>query len=107
SQLETGVKSNRLTSTSIAAGSTPPVEAYVHDGHGNFVAMPHLSIMQWDFMDRLRATSRQVVNNATTPPTKTPETTYYVYDASGQRVRKVTENQLGVKKNERLYLGGC
>jgi RHS repeat-associated protein len=108
SQLETGVKSNRLTSTTIGAGGPNPlVESYAHDGHGNMVAMPHLSMMQWDFMDRLSATSRQVVNNATTPAAKIPETTYYVYDAAGQRVRKVNENQLGTKKNERLYLGGC
>ena len=36
----------------------------------------------------------------------TPETTYYVYDAAGQRVRKVTERQNGARKNERIYLGG-
>ena len=41
--------------------------------------------MQWDFKDQLQATARQVVNDGT------PETTYYVYDAAGQRVRKVTE----------------
>jgi RHS repeat-associated protein len=40
-----------------------------------------------------------------------PETTYYVYDASGQRVRKVTERQAAegeapTRKDERLYLGG-
>ena len=39
-------------------------------------AMPHLTLMQWDFKDQLRATSRQAVNNGT------PETTFYVYDAS-------------------------
>ena len=34
------------------------------------------------------------------------ETTYYVYDGAGQRVRKVTERQNGTRKNERIYLGG-
>ena len=48
----------------------------------------------------MSATSRQVVNDGT------PETTYYVYDAGGQRVRKVTERQNGTRKNERIYLGG-
>jgi len=66
--------------------------------------MPHLPTMNWDALDRLYATSRQVVANGT------PETTYYVYDGSGLRMRKVTERQAGVgvtptKKNERLYLG--
>ena len=41
----------------------------------------------------------------------TPETTWYVYDASGQRVRKVTERhaapgQEPTRMNERIYLGG-
>jgi RHS repeat-associated protein len=62
--------------------------------------MPHLTLMQWDFRDQLSATSRQVKNDGT------PETTFYVYDASGQRVRKVTEGQNGTRKKERIYLGG-
>jgi RHS repeat-associated protein len=66
--------------------------------------MPHLTRMQWDFKDRLSATSRQAVN-ANPPPDKAPETTFYVYDASGQRVRKVTERQ-NSRKAERIYLGG-
>jgi len=36
----------------------------------------------------------------------TPETTYYVYDGAGQRVRKVTERQSGTRTHERTYLGG-
>jgi hypothetical protein len=48
----------------------------------------------------LYGTSRQAVNSGT------PETTYYVYDASGQRVRKVTERQNGSRKEERIYVGG-
>ena len=63
--------------------------------------MPHLPLMQWDFKDQLQATSQQVVING-----GTPEITYYVYDAAGQRVRKVTERQNGTRKSERIYLGG-
>jgi RHS repeat-associated protein len=33
-------------------------------------------------------------------------TTYYVYDAAGQRVRKVTDNAAGTRSAERRYLGG-
>jgi RHS repeat-associated protein len=41
----------------------------------------------------------------------TPETTWYAYDAAGQRVRKVTERQAAVgqtptRAKERIYLGG-
>ncbi len=35
----------------------------------------------------------------------TPGTTYYVYDASGQRARKITESPNGGSKNARFYLG--
>ena len=63
--------------------------------------MPHLPLMQWDYRDQLQATSQQVRTDG-----GTPETTYYVYDAAGQRVRKVTERQNETRKDERAYLGG-
>jgi RHS repeat-associated protein len=44
--------------------------------------------------------------NAIPPPDKVPETTYYMYDAGGQRVCKVTERQNGSRKAERIYVGG-
>lgn len=80
-------------------------QRYAYDAHGNMTRMPHLPVMQWDFRDQLQATSRQSVD------TGTPEITYYVYDAAGQRVRKVTERQAGegetpTRANERVYLDG-
>jgi RHS repeat-associated protein len=92
---------NRLSGTTI--GST--TEFYTYDAHGNMTTMPHLPLMRWNYRDQLAATTRQVVNSGS------PETTYYVYDASGQRVRKVTERQAAegeapTRKDERLYLGG-
>ena len=102
--------SNRLGSTSRPGEieqpfySIDPSEAYGdkydYDVHGNMTRMPHLPLMQWDFHDQLQATSRQVVNNGPS------ETTWYVYDAAGQRVRKVIERQNGTRKEERIYLGG-
>lgn len=99
SLIESNKTSNRLSSTTIGSNA-PAFEPYSHDAHGNMTSMPHLTLMQWDFKDELHATSRQVVNNGT------PETTFYVYDAAGQRVRKVTERQNGTRKSERIYLGG-
>ncbi|MGH8546431.1 MAG: RHS repeat-associated core domain-containing protein, partial [Gammaproteobacteria bacterium] len=100
SLVEPGKFSNRLSGTVLHPnGSQPIVEPYTHDAHGNMTAMPHLTLMEWDFKDQLQATARQVVNDGT------PETTYYVYDAAGQRARKVTERQNGTRKNERTYLG--
>jgi RHS repeat-associated protein len=94
-------KSNRLSSTTV--GTT--TEIYAHDAHGNMTSMPHLTLMAWDFKDQLSVTSRQAIN-ATPPPDKVLESTYYVYDATGQRLRKVTERQNGTRKEERIYLGG-
>lgn len=61
-------------------------------------SIPHLPLMHWDFDEQLRASSQQVRADG-----GTPETTYYLYDASGQRVRKVTDRQaqLGRRRPER------
>ena len=99
SLIETGKLSNRLSSTTVGSNN-PVTESYAYDAHGNMTSMPHLTLMQWDYKDELQATARQVVSNGM------PETTYYVYDASGQRIRKITERQNGTRKNERTYLGG-
>ena len=94
--------SNRLLQTTLPGNTSAN---YDYDAHGNMITMPHLPLMQWDYKDQLQAASRQVVNNGT------PETTYYTYDASGQRVRKVTEGQAPAGETptrwkERIYLGG-
>ena len=88
SLLEPAKQNNRLSNSAI--GQTP--ESYTYDAHGNFTNMPHLTLMEWDFHDQLRATARQVVNNGT------PETTFYVYDSAGMRARKVTARQNGSGK---------
>ncbi len=76
-------------------------EAYNYDPDGNLLTqLLHLPQMTWDFKDQLASTHRQVVNNAP------GETTYYVYDASGQRVHKVTQSGGGAKTKERIYIGG-
>jgi RHS repeat-associated protein len=101
SLIEPGQRSNRLSSTTVGARTEP----YSYDAHGNMTAMPHLAVMGWNYKDELGATARQVVNDAP-PPNLVPETTFYVYDAGGERVRKVTERQNGTRKHERIYLGG-
>jgi RHS repeat-associated protein len=100
-------KSNRLSTTTIGNGIPEP---YTYDAHGNMTRMNHLPLMQWDYRDQLQDTAQQLINNGV------PETTWYVYDSGGQRVRKVTESAVtaqdtanGVKpkrKKERIYLGG-
>ncbi|HEY3824518.1 MAG TPA: SpvB/TcaC N-terminal domain-containing protein, partial [Bryobacteraceae bacterium] len=106
SLLETGNVSNRLTLTTVS-GAQPYIENYAYDLHGNMLDMPQLQIMQWDFKDQLTVTQRQAVNAGDTDGTvHQGERTYYVYDSTGQRVRKVTERQNGTLMKERLYLGG-
>jgi RHS repeat-associated protein len=93
---------NRLTSTTVGRSDNPNaiVEPYAYDEHGNMTSMLHLQVLEWDFKDQLHATQQQVVNDGP------GEKTYYVYDAAGQRVRKITETANSVKMQERMYLGG-
>ena len=106
SLLESGKVSNRLTSTTVS-GAQPYVENYGYDLHGNMLKMPQLQPMQWDFKDHLQVTQRQAVNaDDGDGKLHLGERTYYVYDSSGQRARKVTERYNGTLMKERLYLGG-
>lgn len=102
SPLKEQKQNNRLSSTEVS-GVT---EHYSYDAHGNITSMPGFSVMQWDFRNQLKKTSKQVVGNDAVP-----ETTYYVYDSNGNRVRKVTERQstsgiIPTRLYETLYLGG-
>lgn len=108
SLLESGKQSNRLTATTIGTASdTYSTNGNGYDQHGNMLHMPHLQVMQWDFKDQLHLTQRQAVNAADEDGVeRNGERTYYVYDAAGQRVRKVTELASGALKDERIYLGG-
>ncbi|HUT72080.1 MAG TPA: SpvB/TcaC N-terminal domain-containing protein [Desulfatiglandales bacterium] len=94
---------NQLRSTSLPGdpdeGELPT--RYLYDPHGNMIEMPHLPAMDWDFKDQLHAVQKQVVNNGVTP-----EKAYYLYDAGGQRVRKVRVRSNGSMIDERIYLGG-
>jgi RHS repeat-associated protein len=90
SQIESAKKSNRVSNTAI--GSTS--ESYSYDAHGSMLKMLHLPTMQWDFRDQLEQVDLLGGGMA-----------YYVYDAAGQRVRKIREHNGGIVE-ERIYLGG-
>ncbi|TXH36059.1 MAG: toxin [Burkholderiaceae bacterium] len=97
---EPGKRSNRLSSTQVGNGIAAAPETYLHDAHGNMLRMPHLGSgsagpnMHWDYKDQLRQVDKGGGGAA-----------FYVYDASGQRVRKVWEKAPGFTE-ERIYLGG-
>jgi len=101
SLIEAGKQSNRLSSTQVGNGVASAPEAYQHDTHGNMLRMPHLGggavgpNMHWDYKDQLRRTDLGGGGTA-----------FYVYDASGQRVRKVVERNNSNLIEERIYLGG-
>ncbi|MGB0128907.1 MAG: RHS repeat-associated core domain-containing protein, partial [Rhodocyclaceae bacterium] len=92
SQIEPEGMSNRLSSTRVGNGSA---ETYQYDAHGNMTNMPHLAAMAWNYRDQLQHVDLGGGGDA-----------YYVYDASGQRARKVVERNGGTLIEERLYLGG-
>jgi len=100
--------SNRLTNCTV--GSSNEIFSIIGDGydpHGNMQKMPQLEIMEWDYKDQLQMTQRQKVDNTDREGEEHKgERTYYIYDAAGQRVRKVTETSAGVLKDERIYLNG-
>jgi RHS repeat-associated protein len=93
------VTGNRLTRTTLnAGGNAPQPESYLHDVHGNMTRMPHLGgaapNLYWNGKDQLARTDLGGGGVA-----------FHVYDATGQRVRKVWEKAPGLTE-ERLYLGG-
>jgi RHS repeat-associated protein len=106
---------NRLRSTSLPGD---PVDSqhlellptrYTYNAHGSMTQMPHLPEMQWDFKDQLQQVRLTRVNPETNPNEVGVDRAYYVYDATGQRVRKVIEhkgsNGQVTENKERIYLG--
>jgi len=86
---------NRLVANS-APGDASGVHShsYGYDPHGNMTSMPHLSAVTWNYADQMR--SADLGGGGTV---------YFVYDGSGQRVRKVRVNLSGTQTYERVYLG--
>ena len=83
-------------------GSTPIDFNKHYDVNGNCTGMEHLRQLNWNYRDNI--SSAVVVER----PGSTNDAEYYVYDASGKRVRKVSErlingNQLEIE--EKIYLG--
>jgi RHS repeat-associated protein len=93
SLIEPDNKSNRLTRTTL--GNAPEIYTYVDaqgNVHGGMTAINNMR-MAWDFEDQLQQVDLGGGGKA-----------FYVYDAAGQRVRKVIEAQNGTRKQERIYI---
>ncbi|MDR3736355.1 MAG: SpvB/TcaC N-terminal domain-containing protein, partial [Acidobacteriaceae bacterium] len=86
---------NRLIASSMPGDelSGPFHARYTYDHQGNMLRMAHLEQMSWNFLDRLVRVDLGGGGEA-----------FYVYDNSGQRLRKVIERPGGLR-TERIYLG--
>ncbi|KAF5982997.1 insecticidal toxin complex [Fusarium coicis] len=87
SLIQEGDSGNRLSFTS----KSGKIEKWTYgDGTktgfaGSVIAGGGMHSMSWDPFNRLKSCSRQIKKSGT------PETTWYVYNSEGRRVRKVTE----------------
>jgi RHS repeat-associated protein len=105
SQILAAETGNRLSTTSLPGDPAggPYSAKYTYDAHGDMTRMLHLPAMTWDEQDRMQSTTRQVVTVGT------PVTTWYAYDADGQRLVKTTDGQStgtnGDRRSARIYLG--
>lgn len=88
SALDPNKTSNRLSGTELG-GLT---EKYGYEGNagrlGCMTSMTGYYHLGWDINNKLRCTSRQKVNEGT------PQTTWYIYNEEGERVRKVTDHEM-------------
>lgn len=81
SMLEDGVFNNRLSKTVVGDKE----ERYEYNSTGCITGLASYSRLEWNNDNLLAASARQIVKDGV------PESTYYVYDHAGNRVRKVTE----------------
>jgi len=99
---------NRLKITNIGDNGNPAnyTKYQHHAKHGYMEELPNLEKIGWNFKEEVVLTIRQHCTND-----NIPVITYYQYDGSGQRIRKITENQAAAgaaptKKEERIYIAG-
>ena len=81
---------------------TVPVESYFDDG-GNLKQLEHIRGIEWNYRNNISSVT--IIERDSESDSE-----YYVYDASGQRIRKVKETYSGegtiLWKEEKIYLGG-
>jgi RHS repeat-associated protein len=91
SQIDPLAQSNRLSDSTVGNST----ESYDYDAHGNLLSLAHLPGLVWNYQNHLQQIGLSGGANA-----------YYVYDAGGQRARKVIERQDGTRQRQRIYFGG-
>ncbi len=84
---------NRLLATSAPGDPSGTYShTYSYNNHGSMTSMPHLSVIDWDYAERIQHTDLGGGGDV-----------YFTYDASGQRIRKAYEHN-GIVE-DRLYFG--
>ncbi|KAF5571759.1 hypothetical protein FPANT_13494 [Fusarium pseudoanthophilum] len=104
SLLRKGDLNNQLSESTI--GDSVETYRYLKQDSGALgclEAMPGYPSLSWDFANRLKSSSTQYQKDGI------PETTFYVYDSQGTRVRKVTERSSAInversRLKETLYI---
>lgn len=88
-------RTNHLISSSLPGDPDdgPYSATYTYDAYGNMTRMPHLAVMNWDFLDQLRQVDLGGGGTA-----------YYVYGLGQKRVRKVIERSGNINL-EWIFLG--
>ena len=92
---------NRTVLAEMVTPATPPDSFF--DANGNLSAMENLRGLAWDFRDQLAS-----VTLIARPANDEDDTEWYLYDASGTRVRKVTQRivNAGATLEDKVYLAG-
>ncbi|HET9057991.1 MAG TPA: SpvB/TcaC N-terminal domain-containing protein [Chitinophagaceae bacterium] len=93
--------SNQMTESSV--GRTPAI-LYYYDENGNMTTLDGCAYVTWNYRDNMQ--SAVTVDRSSVDDDNDAE--YYVYNGSGQRVRKVhrQKTQTGWNITETLYVGG-
>lgn len=101
----TSPTSNRSLPKQDLGGAEIPTPETHFDANGNTIGLPHLRAMDWNHSNRL---ARAVVidRSAAGQP---DDAEYYVYDADGLRVRRVSERLVAgqIEVTETTYLDEC
>lgn len=81
-------------------GAAPPLDQQ-YDASGNLIHLDHLREIRWNYRNQLAAVDVIQRENADN------DAEYYSYDVTGQRIRKVYEQQVNgqMEINETLYFG--
>jgi len=97
------IHNNQLSNTVIHRENTENTltEEYIHDKHGNIIRMPHLRHHLNSTEANMHFNQKDQLQKIDMPG---EGTAFYVYDASGQRVRKVLEKSPGLTEDQ-IYLG--